>query len=65
MSGVTLSSEVAATAAAFDLTYAEIEQLQHNAAEAAFASPDERSSLHLRIREEFLAVDPMVFATEL
>jgi len=50
MSGVSLSSEVADTAAAFDLDEAEIAQLQHNAADAAFVDPATRRALHERIR---------------
>jgi adenosine deaminase len=65
MSGVTLSSEVAATATAFDLTYDEIEQLQHNAAEAAFVAPAERAALDRRIREGFLIARATASATEL
>ena len=65
MSGVTLSTEVAATAAALDLTYAEIEQLQHNAAEAAFVSPSERLALHERIHEGFFSTNSPHSATEL
>lgn len=65
MSGVTLSSEIAAAAAAFDLTYAEIEQLQHHAAEAAFVTPRERSALHRKVREQFISNNPTHSATEL
>ena len=53
MSGVTLSSEVADVATAFELSIAEIEQLQHNAAAATFQSPDARAGLHDRIRRGF------------
>ena len=49
MSGVSLSSEVAAVANAFELDVAEICRLQHNAADAVFASPAVRSRLHDRI----------------
>lgn len=50
MSGVSVSSEVAATAEAFDLTPQEIRQLQHHGADSAFLDPDARSALHDRIR---------------
>lgn len=50
MSGVSLSSEVAATASTFDLSSDEVRRLQHNAVDAAFASSDERARLHRIIR---------------
>jgi adenosine deaminase len=53
MSGVSLSSEVTATAAAFDLAPSEIEQLQHNAVDALFTSESERSGLHAAVRSGF------------
>ncbi len=55
MSGVTVSSEVAAVAHAFDLTMAEIEQLQHHAADAAFLDADATMALHERITRGFAA----------
>ncbi len=54
MSGVTLSSEVAAVANAFDLTTDEVRRLQHNAVDAAFTSGAVKTRLHDRIhRFEF------------
>lgn len=49
MSGVSVSSEVQAVAAAFDLSTDEIRQLQHNAADATFAAPSQRHRLHQEI----------------
>ncbi len=58
MSGVTLSSEVAATAAAFDLSFDEVEQLQHNAVDATFTSPAAQAQLHTAIRAGFSQQNP-------
>ncbi len=55
MSGVSVSSEVAAVANTFDLSPSEVEQLQHNAAAASFQSPAAKAALHERIRSGFAA----------
>ena len=53
MSGVTVSSEVAAVARAFNLSFDEVEQMQHNAAEAAFDTSDCKTALHQQITAGF------------
>jgi len=58
MSGVTLSSEVAATAEAFDFSLDEVRQLQHNAANASFSSVENRHRLHSAIRGWTPSTDP-------
>ena len=60
MSGVSLASEVAATADAFDFTLDEVEQLQHNAVDALFISPAEKLDLHETIRAGFSGQNPHV-----
>lgn len=50
MSGVSLSSEVAATAVAFSFSTEEIRQLQHNAVDASFVSIEDRERLHSLIQ---------------
>ncbi len=60
MSGVSLSSEVAATAKAFDFSLAEVEQLQHNAVDALFTSGTHQASLHAAIRSGFSDHQPSV-----
>lgn len=50
MSGVSLSSEMAATAAAFDLSVEEIRQLQYNAVDATFTSIEDQARLHAAVQ---------------
>lgn len=58
MSGVSLSSEMVATAAAFDLSIEEVRQLQHNAANAAFASVEHQARLHAAVENWIPEHDP-------
>ena len=58
MSGVSLSSEVAAVAAAFELSVDEVKQLQHNAVDATFAPAESRARLHSAIRRWTPEQDP-------
>jgi len=58
MSGVSLSSEVSATAAAFDLSLDEIRSLQHNAVNASFTSEAEQQQLHAMIQRWTPGDDP-------
>lgn len=51
MSGVSVSSEVAAVATTFDLDPAEVAQLQHNAVDAAFLPQPELAAFHRSIEE--------------
>lgn len=59
MSGVSLSSEVAATATAFDFSLDEIRQLQHNAADATFTTVEAREGLHSEIRKWIPELEPL------